>query len=99
MAASSRDRALFAHTARPIPEAPCHAPACHRCHPPHLGLAGTLVRLASGLSHCATGDLSSLASAGIPALLALAIWAWMPANPCGPASARPPYGSEEPVVG
>ena len=70
-----------------------------RCHPPRPGLARALVRLASGLGRGAPRDLSPLASAGIPALLALEIHTWTPADPCGPASPHPPHGAGEPVVG
>ena len=67
--------------------------------PPRAGLAGALVRLASGISHCTTGDLYPLASAGIPAVLALEVEAWTPADPSGPASPHPPDGAGEPLVG
>src|SRR5437763_2023509 len=90
---------LSAHAARAVSGAPCATQTCDQRHPPRLGLAGTLVRLASGISHGATGDLDPLASAGLPALLALEIQAWTSADPCGPASPHPAYGAGEPVMG
>src|SRR6266446_6935696 len=55
-------KSLPAQATRPVPGAPHQAPACDRCHPPCLGLARALVRLASGISRCATGNLYPLAS-------------------------------------
>src|SRR5262249_61852430 len=68
-----RRNPLSAQTTSPVSGPPDQAPACYRCPPPRLGLAGALVRLAAGLSHGATGDLYPLASAGIPAVLALEV--------------------------
>src|SRR5262245_10855413 len=92
-------KSLFAHTARRLPRTTHQATACHPCHASHSGLAQSLVQLAAGVRHCATGDLSPLALPGIPALLALEIHAWTAADPYGPASPQPPYGAGEPVVG
>src|SRR2546425_5264158 len=92
-------KSLPAQTTRPVPGAPYQTPACYRYHPPRLGLARALVRLASGISHCATGDLYPLASAGLSALLALEVWAWTPPDPSRPSSPHPPDGSGGPIVG
>src|SRR5437016_2703053 len=68
---------------------PGHATAYHGCYPPRPALARALVRLASGAGGGATRDVSPLASAGIPPVLAVEVPIRTPTDPCGPASPHP----------
>src|SRR4029453_13452153 len=66
-----RRKPLFAEAGGAVSRAPCDTQTCSQRHASHSDLAQSFVSLAAGVSHCAPGDLSPLASAGIPALLAL----------------------------
>src|SRR6266581_6388379 len=74
---------------RPLPRTPAVATTCDQRDPPCVGLARSLVRLASG-PHCRpTQDLSPLASPRISSVLALEVSAGAPPDSCGLASAHP----------
>src|SRR5262249_17331609 len=88
-----------AETACLLPGAPRHPVPRHQCCPLHLDLAGALVRLAPGVSHCAASDLSPLASSGVWPVLALEIQIWTLADPSRPASPYPADGQGESDVG
>jgi hypothetical protein len=88
-----------AHTVSAVPGAPRHAPTHHRSHPPCSGLARALVRLAPSPGRGATRNLDSMASPGVPALLALAVHPRTSAHSGGPASPYPSYGAGESDLG
>src|SRR5215470_18102027 len=94
-----RRKSLSAQTTRPLSGTPCHTTARHGYHPPGPTLARALVRLASGAGGGATGDVSPLASAGIPPVLAAEVPSRTPADPSGAASPHPSYGSGQSHVG
>src|SRR5207245_10818757 len=79
-----RSKPLSAQTTRPLSGTPGHATAYHGCYPPRPALARALVRLASGAGGGATGDVSPLASAGIPPVLAVEVPIRTTTDPCGP---------------
>src|SRR5215831_8411015 len=90
---------LPAQTTRAVSGTSHRAPACHQRHPPRLGLARALVCLAPSLSHCATPNLSPLASSGVSALLGLEIASWTATDSGGAASPDPSDGQRESDVG
>ena len=76
-----RGKSLSSQAVGPVPGALDHPTACHPCDPPHLGLAGPLVRLAPRAGHCPTGHVDPLASSGVPTVLALEITTWTSPDP------------------
>src|SRR5215470_6147496 len=90
---------LFAETVGIVSRTSYQTPTCHQYHASHARLARTLVRLAASLDHCPTDDVHPLASAGVPALLAVEIPRRTTAAPYGPPSAHPADGPRQPDLG
>jgi len=75
------------------------SPAGDERDPSRPGLAWAVLRLATRPSGGATRDISPLASAGVPVILALEVHPWTPAYPYGPPRTHPSHGSGESDLG
>src|SRR5688572_2819142 len=73
--------------------------ACHRCHSAHPRLARGMVRLAPGVGYRTARDASPLASARVPAVLAMAVSCWTSRHSCCTASPDSPDGTRESHLG
>jgi hypothetical protein len=90
---------LSAQTTGPLLGTPDQATSYHAGDSDGPGLACPLVRLAPGVGPRPTSDVDPLAWPGISCVLAVDIATWTSTDPGGLASAHPPGGPRQPIVG
>jgi hypothetical protein len=87
-----RGKPLLAQPPRAVPRTRSQATARPQHHAAHPALARSLVGLEAGMSRGAAGHIDPRASPGVPAVLAVAVHSWTPADPFRPPSPHPAYG-------
>src|SRR5262245_15709294 len=90
---------LFAQAACPVRRAPGQTSACHLCNSHRHGMALAFLQLAARLTHRETGDVYTLASSGLPRVLALEIQARSTHSASRYTGVDSSYGSGKPDVG